>query len=217
MTKVHPSNTIPDLEFPEPAGARRKDSNTVVLTVWRKSLLFSCSGFTVFDAEGNLVFRVDNYGSGSTGEIVLMDAAGKPLLTTRRKVLQKLSFGATWVIYDGEDVVDPLFSVKKHSNLLHSKVLAHVTSPCRRRRRHRGGCGAGYEVEGSYSRRSCTVYDEMRRSVAEIRRKEAVGGVAFGGDVFRLVVHADVDTCLAMAILIVLDQMFGSRVSLIDG
>ncbi|THU56475.1 hypothetical protein C4D60_Mb11t17640 [Musa balbisiana] len=207
MTKVHPSTTVPDLELPEPAGARRKDTNTVVLTVWRKSLLFSCSGFTVFDAEGNLVFRVDNYGSGSTGEIVLMDAAGKPLRTIRRK---KLSLGANWVIYDGEDVVDPLFSVKKHSNLLHSKVLAHVTTPCRRR-------SAGYEVEGSYSRRSCTVYDEMRRSVAEIRRKEAVGGVAFGGDVFRLVVHADVDTCLAMAILIVLDQMFGSRVSLIDG
>lgn len=57
------------------------------LTVWRKSLLFNCSGFTVFDSRGNLVYRVDKYSkSGSQGEIVLMDAAGKPCLTLRRKV-----------------------------------------------------------------------------------------------------------------------------------
>ena len=57
-----------------------------MLTVWRKSLLFSCNGFTVFDAEGNLAFRVDVYGSGTPEDLVLMDAAGKPLLTVRRKV-----------------------------------------------------------------------------------------------------------------------------------
>jgi uncharacterized protein YxjI len=62
--------------------------HAVVLTVWKKSLLFNCNGFTVFDSKGNLLFRVDNYmaTSGSNGEIVLMDAAGKPLLTMRRKV-----------------------------------------------------------------------------------------------------------------------------------
>ncbi|MGV7428878.1 LURP-one-related family protein, partial [Mycobacterium kansasii] len=33
----------------------------VALTVWRKSLLLNCTGFTVFDCNGNIVFRVDNY------------------------------------------------------------------------------------------------------------------------------------------------------------
>lgn len=58
----------------------------VVLTVWKKSLLLSCNGFTVFDRHGNLVFRVDNYSSRTKDEILLMDAAGTPLLTIRRKV-----------------------------------------------------------------------------------------------------------------------------------
>lgn len=47
----------------------------------------NCSGFTVFDALGNLVFRVDNYVAGSKSEILLMDASGNALFTVRRKVL----------------------------------------------------------------------------------------------------------------------------------
>ena len=66
------------------SSATRK--NEVVLTVWKKSLLFNCDGFTVFDSNGNLVFRVDNYVPGGDGEIVLMDASGRSLLTIRRKV-----------------------------------------------------------------------------------------------------------------------------------
>jgi hypothetical protein len=57
------------------------------LTVWRKSLLISCNGFTVIGSNGDLVYRVDNY-SGRPEEITLMDAPGKPVLTIlrRRKV-----------------------------------------------------------------------------------------------------------------------------------
>lgn len=118
--------------------------------------------------------------------------------------MQKLSLGETWLIYNGEDADNPLYSVKRQVSLLHCKGLAHV-APLR----GGGGSGsAGYGVEGSYSRRSCTVYDERRRAVAEIQRKQAVGGVAFGDDVFRLVVQSDLNTSLAMAIVIVLDQMF---------
>lgn len=62
-----------------------KDSATA-LTVWQKSLVFSCSGFTVYDPSGNLVFRVDNYCSHPKNKVLLMDAAGMALLTMRRKV-----------------------------------------------------------------------------------------------------------------------------------
>lgn len=54
------------------------------LTVWRKSLLINCNGFTVIDSEGNLIFRVDNY-SGRPQEIVLMDGSGKSVLTMHRR------------------------------------------------------------------------------------------------------------------------------------
>lgn len=53
------------------------------LTVWRKSLVISCNGFTVIDSGGNLVYRVDNY-SRRPEEITLMDGSGIPVHTMRR-------------------------------------------------------------------------------------------------------------------------------------
>ncbi|XP_074585288.1 protein LURP-one-related 8-like [Curcuma longa] len=210
MAKVHPNTEENCVDGVEVAGDRKDKSR--VLTVWRKSLLFGCSGFTVFDEEGNLVFRVDNYGCGRAGEVVLMDAAGKPLLTVRRK---KLSLGENWKVYNGEDSVDPVCSVKKkYASRLHAKAGLARVADCRRRG---GRAAARYEVEGSYSRRSCTVYDERRRAVAEVRPKETARGVGFGDDVYRLVVQPAADARLAMAVVVVLDQMFGSRIPLIKG
>ena len=67
-----------------------------MLTVWRKPLLQQ-SGFTVCYASGALAFRVDCYDSARRGlrrpwrttEVVLMDVAGTPLLTVRRRKLNK--------------------------------------------------------------------------------------------------------------------------------
>lgn len=53
------------------------------LTVWRKSLLLSCKGFTVIDSSGSLVYRVDNYSRHRPREMILMDAAGNSVLTMR--------------------------------------------------------------------------------------------------------------------------------------
>lgn len=87
MAKVHPSAAAA-AACTGGGGVRP----AAVLTVWRRSLLFNGNGFAVFDAKGNLVFRVDNYASGSKAEVLLMDAAGKPLLTIRRKVFLKHGF-----------------------------------------------------------------------------------------------------------------------------
>ncbi|MQM23793.1 hypothetical protein Taro_056863 [Colocasia esculenta] len=205
MARVHPNTAVASRRGRLPSPAHLPPDaggEAAVLTVWRKSLLFNCDGFTVFDAKGNLVFRVDNYTSSHRGEVVLMDASGTPLLTIRRK---KMSLGENWLVYHGEKATDPLLSVKKHVNFLQSKALAHVTR-----------CSADaerctYQVEGSYSQRCCGVYDERRQRLAEIRRKEAVGGVGFGGDVFRLVVQPGMEVAVAMAIVILLEEMFGSR------
>ncbi|KAK3444691.1 hypothetical protein EUGRSUZ_A00877 [Eucalyptus grandis] len=87
MTKVHPNAAAAAAQAAAPArGFSLSYGKEEVLTVWKKSLLLNCNGFTVFDCKGNLVFRVDNYLAGNKGEVVLMDAAGKPLLTVRRKV-----------------------------------------------------------------------------------------------------------------------------------
>lgn len=214
MTKVYPKAVIPALDssdrrrfVPESSTAGR-NLNPVVLTVWKKSLLFSCDGFTVFDPKGNLVYRVDNYAAGNKAEVVLMDAAGHSLLTIRRK---RLSLIDSWLIYDGETTVNPRYSATKHVNFnfMNAKSLAHVTTTTGSPRKNGNKKSVAYEIEGSYSQRCCVVYDDKRRRVAEIKRKEAVGGVAFGGDVFRLVVQPETDPAVAMALVILLDQMFG--------
>ncbi|XVE59526.1 hypothetical protein DITRI_Ditri05aG0053000 [Diplodiscus trichospermus] len=206
MTKVYPnagftgSHAISERTPKLSVGA---DTREAILTVWKKSLLFNCNGFTVFDGKGDLVFRVDNYMDGNKGEILLMDATGKPLLTIRRK---KMSLGESWLVYEGETLANPTLSVRKSVNILNNKCLAYVVSGNSNNRNI-----IMYEIEGSYSQRCCAVYDDGRRLVAEIKRKEAVGGVVFGTDVFRLIVRPDyIRADFAMALVILLDQMFGS-------
>ncbi|XP_058075222.1 protein LURP-one-related 8-like [Magnolia sinica] len=196
MPKVHP-NTVSEAQ-------QRQDSDRHVaeaLTVWKKSLLFNCNGFTVFDAKGNLAFRVDNYVADNNGQILLMDGGGKPLLTIRRK---RLSLGDHWQIFNGEEDINPRLSVKKNSNFLNSKPLALVTSAC-------GPRQVIYTIDGSYAQRCCVIYNEKRRPVAEIKCKETVGGASFGLDVFRLIIQPEFDMPIAMSLVIILEQMFRSR------
>jgi uncharacterized protein YxjI len=192
MAKVHPNVNV-TLPSPEASGEE------TTLTVWRKSLLFNCKGFTVFDAKGDLAYRVDSYDAEpADGEVVLMDPAGRPAFTVRRKRLS-LS-GEQWLIFAGEEERRPVHAVKRGGG---GKTTARV-APCARG----GSSAACYEVEGSYARRRCVVYDAERRAVvAEVQPKEA----AVGSDVFRLVVQPGVDVSLAMAVVVALDQMFGRR------
>ncbi|KAM0047826.1 putative tubby-like protein [Helianthus debilis subsp. tardiflorus] len=176
MAKVYPETIIPVVNA----------KNPFVFTVWKKSLLFGCDGFTVYNSNGNLAFRVDNYFVKGNREIVLMDASGRSLHTIRRKC-------------------NPRFSVTRHVNVLNTKSLAYVSTSKNRNKRN-----VIYEIQGSYAHKSCMVYDDKRRCVAEIRRKEAKGGVALGGDVFALVVQPSIDPTIAMVLVIVLDQMFDS-------
>ena len=201
MAKVHPNAADPEQEDHH----QQEPPTVLVLTVWRKSLLFNCHGFTVFDANGDLAFRVDCYATASSrrAEVVLMDAAGKPLLTVRRRKRLSLTQHC-WVIYDGDGTTArPLLSVRRHASLRSSsKTLAHVTPL--------GSAAAEYSyvVEGSYGRRACAVRDARGGGaavVAEVRRKESVGD-----DVFRLVADPRLGAPLAMGLVIALDEMFGA-------
>ncbi|KAK8977981.1 hypothetical protein V6N11_062785 [Hibiscus sabdariffa] len=176
------------------------------LTVWRRSLVMSCNGFTVIDCHGDVVYRVDNY-SGRPKELVLMDGSGRSILqcdvaryyTTIILVFMK----CTCLIFVSNK--EPIFYVKKCINILHGNpnVLAYVYR-CRSSQK-----GYAYVIEGSYSHRSCRVFDETKRVVAEIKRKDAIiGGVSFGAEVFMLIVEAGFDPGFAMALVLLLDQMF---------
>ncbi|KAL6174758.1 hypothetical protein ACLB2K_051404 [Fragaria x ananassa] len=203
------------IDISGPSGA----CTSISLTVWRKSLVINCKGFTVIDSNGDLVYRVDNY-VGHPREVTLMDGSGKSVLTMRRN--KKFSLVESWFMYEGE-VGDfcctertiraaakrwPVFCVKKNQNLLNAKypsIIAHVYREVSGSHRR-----CAYVIEGSYTHRSCKVLEEFSRNVvAEIKRKEAnVGGVSYGVEVFHLVVHPGFHPGFAMALVLLLDQMF---------
>ncbi|XP_019151083.1 PREDICTED: protein LURP-one-related 17 [Ipomoea nil] len=206
-----------DLQNNKEVATASSSSTSTSLTVWRKSLVFSCNGFTVIGSDGSLVFRVDNY-SGHPHQIILMDGHGNPILTICRHK-EKLRLVDNWLIYEGDieghsaakiSSKKPIFCVRKQKKMLQGnlKVLAHV---------YRGGISDRrlvYVIEGSYVHRSCKVFDESRRMVvAEIKKKQSTvshGGVcvSFGLEVFVLVVRQGFDSGFAMAMVLLLDQMF---------
>lgn len=62
------------------------DSKAETFTVWLKSLIMQGNGLTVFNGNGQIVYRIDNYDEKSSREVFLMDIRGKLLFTVRRKV-----------------------------------------------------------------------------------------------------------------------------------
>jgi uncharacterized protein YxjI len=108
------------------------------------------------------------------------------------------------MVYDGETERDPIFTARKNVSIISNrKSLAWVSAKKT----------VLYEIEGSYGQRSCKILDERRnkKKTAEIKRKETViGGVAFGKDVYKLIVESEMEPRVAMALTIILDQMFRS-------
>lgn len=164
MAKVHP-NVVPVAAAAGPAGGERRgeeEEEAAALTVWRKSLLFNCKGFTVFDAKGNLAYRVDSYDTESGDEVVLMDAAGAPAFTVRRKRQLSLQ-GEQWLVFAGEadGRRPPVYAVRR-TGRGGGKSLARVT-PCAARPRP--------------ARRRRTRWRVVRAAVLRgVRRREAGGG-----------------------------------------
>ncbi|CAA6654561.1 unnamed protein product [Spirodela intermedia] len=165
-------------------------------------------GFSVFDCNGKLAFRVDNYARRSkcaAGDVVLMDGDGRALLTLRPQCHDQ------WNCLEGDGgsrqkPTALVFSMRRR-RFLQSSDEAEVFV---------GGAAAaaaGYRVEGSFRRRSCKILrraggTEQEVVVAEIRRKMATSSVALGDDVFCLIVqpHA-ADVKLLVAFIVVMDRI----------
>ncbi|KAL0393601.1 UNVERIFIED_CONTAM: protein LURP-one-related 17 [Sesamum latifolium] len=147
------------------------------LTVWRKSLVFGCSGFTVIASDGSLAYRVDNY-TCRPDQILLMDGSGNPIFTIGRPKKLRLVHNY-WQVYEGEvgkniknSSKKPVFCARKNTKLMgmtKPNVLAYVYCGVSDVRR------GTYVVEGSYGHRSCKILDESRRVVGEIKKKEGGG------------------------------------------
>ncbi|XP_059639844.1 protein LURP-one-related 5-like [Cornus florida] len=171
------------------------------LTVLKTSLFFADDGFTVYDSKGELVLRVDSYGGDARdkADVVLMEASGRCLLTVRRK---RPSLHHRWEGFLGEKTEgqQPIFSVRRSSMMGRSSMTVEVF----------GDAGEEYQIEGSFSQRSCTIYNAAKESMAEIRPKvDDLARVKLGKEVFSLCVKPGFDSAFAMGLVLVLDQIHG--------
>lgn len=126
--------------------------------------------------------------------------------------MQKLRLLDYWLVYEGEvgksSSKKPIFCVRKNININIRQtkvdhVLAHVYCGMSEQKR------CMYVVEGSFAHRSCKILDNSRSIVAEIKKKEAVlEGAPFGLEVFHLIVRPEFSCRFAMAIVLLLDQMY---------
>ncbi|XVE89092.1 hypothetical protein DITRI_Ditri19aG0122600 [Diplodiscus trichospermus] len=171
------------------------------LTVFKTSLFFANDGFTVYDCQGQLVFRVDSYGPDPRvkGEVVLMDAHGRCLLTVRKK---RPSLHHRWEGFLGErsEGQKPIFSVKRSSIIGRCGMAVEVYN----------NPGEEYQIEGNFGQRSCTIFNAAKESVADIKRKvDSSTNVVLGKDVFLLSLKPGFDGAFAMGLVLVLDQING--------
>lgn len=164
-------------------------------------------GFSVYDSNGRLAFRVDNYSRRHkcfTGELLLMDGDGRALMALRPHIL---SMHGRWSGFKGDD------------------GLKTEATPCvfsmRRRLILQRGDGAevflgspdyqsptpNFRTEGCFRRRCCKILDGKGEEVALICPKKANTSIMLDNDVFSLVIQPGVDCELIMSFLVIMDRI----------
>jgi uncharacterized protein YxjI len=79
MGKVHPQAIVSSPTY-------NITSKQETFTLWMKSLVLNGKGCTVFDSNGQIAYRVDNYNSNHRDRVDLMDQRGNTLFTILKKV-----------------------------------------------------------------------------------------------------------------------------------
>ncbi|XP_027352221.1 protein LURP-one-related 10-like [Abrus precatorius] len=173
----------------------------VDLAVVKKVMTISDGNFVVTDINGNVVFKVKGSLLTLRDRRVLIDAAGNPIVTLRRKIM---TVHDRWQAFRGEstDPKDLIFTLKR-SSLIQFKTkldvfLAHNTteSVC------------DFKVKGSWFEQSCTVYaGESNTVVAQMHKKHTVQSILIGKDHFMVTVYPNVDYAFIVALIVILDEI----------
>ncbi|XP_010278906.1 PREDICTED: protein LURP-one-related 8-like isoform X2 [Nelumbo nucifera] len=172
-----------------------------VFTVWKKSSMTfqGTDGFTVFNHEGKLAFRVDNYSRKTCpkGGLLLMDGAGRPLLTLKPQG------------YKGEGCYNksPVFCMRRRSIFPgNGETEAFMGVP--RKRYAKTSTNPDFQIEGSFRKRHCKIIGHNGTVAAEISRKKVNNTtILLSDDVFNLVVQPGFDCELVMAFVVIMDRI----------
>ncbi|KAI3994059.1 hypothetical protein MKX01_012316 [Papaver californicum] len=211
MSKIHPNyeNPLKEIIYSD----HKHGDSPSNLTVWKKSSMSfqGTDGFTVFNQQGKLVFRVDNYSRKNRcliGGIILMNGIGRALMTLRPRLL---GMQYQWNGYEGgEDKCrkapkKPIFSMRRRSICRKSNEEAEIfistTDSVK-------SLLPDLRIEGSFRRRKCSIVTHDGKKVAEILRKKVNNTtVVLNDDVFSLVVEPGFNCDIVMAFVVIMDRV----------
>ncbi|XP_030453972.1 protein LURP-one-related 11-like [Syzygium oleosum] len=170
-------------------------------TVWMKSLVMQSNGCTVFNQNGEIVYRIDNYEKKGSRKVFLMDLRGKVLFTIIQRKLRVLG---RWEGYkcDEQDVNHGKlwFRVKKGCPIFKRRLSCQVSVHCDDGRNI-------FNIESMAGKSEFRIVNRTGGLIAEGKRKQSSSGVYLGDDVLSLVVEPEVDHSLVVALVAVYGSM----------
>ncbi|RWR79440.1 protein LURP-one-related 4 [Cinnamomum micranthum f. kanehirae] len=188
-------------------------STRETFTIWMKSLIFNGNGCTVYDSDGQIVYRIDNYNRKCSKRVYLMDLRGNVLITILRK---KYSLLGHWEGYTCSDLKlveeKPWFRVRKAWKFPKGKSPCEVTMGWDK---DQSNC---YRIKAAAGKPDCQIVDQTGRLVAEqmdvsvaikmkylmlVKQKQSSSGVSLGDDVLTLVVEPNTNHSFIMGLVVV--------------
>lgn len=199
MAKVHPhlsSSPSPSLS-PSRSCSSEETEN---FTVWMKSLVLNGNGCTIYDATGNIVYRIDNYDTKCSSQVFLMDLKGKVLSTLIRK---KLRVNEQWICYKNDSVKNekPWFQVKKIAKAFDKgdRFSCQVTIEGT----DESQAFSCFRIQGCNQKSEFKIIRGDGLVVAQVKRKQSTSGVMLGDDVLSLEVKPNMDNSFIVSLVVV--------------
>ncbi|CAK7335514.1 unnamed protein product [Dovyalis caffra] len=202
MAKVH---AFPQVESPSfsPSSTSYMSSKSETFTIWMKSLVMQTNGCTVFNENGEIVYRVDNYDKKGSNEVYLMDLKGNVLFTILRR---KLFLFRRWRGYKSDGLKlktqKPYFQIKRSSEIFEGDLSCQITVRSRDAQET-----FHYKLETLAGKLAFKVTNSNGEIVAEAKRKQSSEGVLLGDDVLTLAVEPHVDHSFITALVTVYGLM----------
>ncbi|KAH6769330.1 LURP-one-like protein [Perilla frutescens var. frutescens] len=195
MEKNHPVSVVsPSFCFPHP----------IDLAITRKFWKIGTGNFAVNDVRGNLIFKVEEPLFTFREKRVILDAAGRPIVTLRENAMSRHS---RWKVFRGDstDDKDLIFSGRR-SSMFQWKTKLNVFLA-----NNKSEDVCDYKVRGSWSERSCKVYvGDSSTIIAQMHKKTSAASIFLGKDKFMVTVYPNIDHAFIVALIVILDEINSS-------
>ncbi|CAL5214781.1 unnamed protein product [Lathyrus oleraceus] len=166
-------------------------------TLWMKSLVLHSNGCTVYDSNGNIVYRVDNYDRKGGREVNLMNLKGNVVCTIKKRLLAFGCWEGHKYCNNSDSRKQPWFQVKR---CITGKIA------CQIKVESQNLCIERISIKNAFGFR---IVNENGQLIAEAKQKLSSSGVVLSNDVLTLDLESGTDHSLIMALITVYGLICG--------